>query len=276
MGVIAHIAGCGMMEINKKELKIISYEFRCIANRVLGANYLEATSILKMFLRHIEANDLILDFVKSNIKGEVDIEADMNGVCSNYGAVFGTGETQQEEIAYTYHLIKYIVEKQKEYRDFTTGYSSSNHYQDMAKGFNTRVVLPFINSIEGYLTKISIQMGFDEEQKYMITINNTNGQVNISQDSSTLNAVQNLSLEKLDQLTQAVKESIGEDIGAADREVIVDSVDCLTEELRKPKPKRGLIQNCLDGLIKTADKIPAAIALCERVKTLVEYVKQSL
>ena len=174
-------------------------------------------------------------------------------------------------------MLKHIVEKQIDYRSFTAGYSNSNHYQDKAKGFHNRVVLPFVNYIEGYLTKISIQMGYDEEINFMITINNTSGQVNISQDNSNINAIQNQNVNpsELEQLIRGIKDAIIEGVGDDEKEIITDSVECLQEELQKESPKKGLIRNCITGLTNTIEKIPSAVALCEKVKMLIEYVHRN-
>ena len=268
------------MEINKKELKIISYEFRCIANRVINSNYQEAVSLLKMLMNYIDENSLIFDFIKSNITTDLEEEVknDINAIRSNHGGLFCTGETQQDEISYTYQLLKYIVKNQIDYRSFTRGYTDSTKFQEAAKGFNNRVVLPFVYHIEGYLTKIGIQMGYDEERRFMITINSTNGQVNISQDNSTINAVQNqnVSASELEQLIRAIKEELGTGIGRDEQEIINDSVDCLQEELQKENPKKGLIKNCITGLTSVIENIPSAIGLCEKIKTLIEYVQQNI
>jgi len=266
------------MNINKKELKVISYDFRCISNRVLNANYAEAVSILKMFINHIEGNNIIFDFIKSNITIESDIEGDMQTICSSHGATFGTGETPQDEIAYTYKLLKYIVEEQISYTRFTSGYANSTHYQDRVKGFNNRVVLPFINYIEGYLTRISIKMGYDEEVKHMITISGTNGQVNISQDNSNLNAVQNqgVNAKELEQLIRAIKESLPGDMENLERDIIIDNVDCLQEQLQNQNPKKGLIKTCITGLKSAIQKIPSSIDLCVKINELIEHVQQNI
>ncbi|EHI96901.1 hypothetical protein CDLVIII_0162 [Clostridium sp. DL-VIII] len=42
------------MNLNKKELKIISYDFNCIANRLLRVPYVEANSVLKKFIDYID------------------------------------------------------------------------------------------------------------------------------------------------------------------------------------------------------------------------------
>lgn len=71
---------------------------------------------------------------------------------------------------YTYRILKHMVEKEVSVTSISRAYDHSTKYQDMVKGFGNRVVLPFVNHIESYLTDIAIDMGFDEEANYMITV----------------------------------------------------------------------------------------------------------
>ena len=65
-----------------------------------------------------------------------------------------------------------------------------------------------IRHIECYLTKIGIDMGLDEKAFYSITVEN--GQVNISNDNSTINAtntVNGIDVANVSELIQVVRNS---------------------------------------------------------------------
>ena len=47
-----------MMNIDKKELKIISMEFRTVANRLITCNYYTGMDLLKKFIAYIDGNEI--------------------------------------------------------------------------------------------------------------------------------------------------------------------------------------------------------------------------
>lgn len=57
------------------------------------------------------------------------------------------------------------------------------------KCFGERVIMVLIRHIEGYLTKLGIEMDVDENIKYEITVND--GKVNLAMGNATVNAEQN-------------------------------------------------------------------------------------
>lgn len=120
-------------------------------------------------------------------------------------------------------------------------------------------------------------MGLDEEVNYMIT--NNGGQVNISRDMSTLNAVQNVGA-KSDELINLVGEinrllKVSE-ISDEQREIIGESIDTIQNELQANSPKKGLIKACITGLKAAISGIPTAIELYENINQLIEFVTSNI
>lgn len=66
----------------------------------------------------------------------------------------------------------------------------------MVKEFGNRVVMPFVDGINVYLSDIATDMGYDEESRFMINVSGGQAQVNISNDKSTLNATQNIQVNQ--------------------------------------------------------------------------------
>ena len=120
-------------------------------------------------------------------------------------------------------------------------------------------------------------MGYDEEEKYMVTINGT--QVNISKDNSTLNAIQHnngTDSNDLVKLVTAIKGLIDETIPEEEKETIIESVETIQEQLQSTNPKKGLIKNCMLGLNTAILNLPHAVTLCENIKTFVTYVAEQI
>ncbi|MDW7661852.1 MAG: hypothetical protein SCL54_10580 [Bacillota bacterium] len=260
-----------MMKIDKKELKIISYDFRTIANRLINCSHNDGLELLKKFLRFVENNELIFDYIQSTIKQQEMFEGNRSDVV--YASM---GDTPEEEVSFTYQFLKYgSVNYSDYYMGFAFRYSSGNA-RDSIKEFNNRIVLPFVNYIEGYLTKIGIQMGYDEEVKYMITINNENGQVNLSQDNSTINAVQNQSSNNIEQLIKEIKNLLDNEISKENQEIILENAECIQEELQKEIPRKGLIKSCINGLNSILPKITGSVKLAAAVTSLIQFASTYL
>ncbi|WP_271846383.1 hypothetical protein [Clostridium tertium] len=262
------------MNLNKKELKLISYDFRCISNRLLNATYYEMESVLNMFINCIESTPIIYDYVNSCDIGVFDTEKEVNEVREAYGnAIFELGVTIEEETARIYSILKYISENKIDISIIARAYArGSKSYNEYTKGFNNRISLILINHISDYLTKISINMGYDEEVKYMITVNG--GQVNISKDNSTLNATQNIGVnsDELGKMITSIKSLIDQDISNDDKELIEESVETIQSELQNGEPKKAIVKSCLRGLKLAITNIPTAIELCNNIEQFINYV----
>lgn len=266
------------MEINKKDLKSISYDFRRISNRLITISYREMKSVLTMFINHIESNEIIFDYIKNCKRVGYDVEKDFAEVAESYGRkVFDLGISEEEEVFTSYKILKYLVETGADPSIIVMGYSKGDTYDERIRAFNNRVALVLIQHIEGYLMKIGIKMGYDEEEKYMVTINGT--QVNISKDNSTLNAIQHnngTDSNDLVKLVTAIKGLIDETIPEEEKETIIESVETIQEQLQSTNPKKGLIKNCMLGLNTAISNLPHAVTLCENIKTFVTYVAEQI
>lgn len=265
-----------MMEINKKDLRKISRAFRTIANRTINVHYQEFNTILNMFLNYIDNTEIISDYINSIVVEEIDVDKEVKEVIGSYGrAIFETGTNAEEEILYTYRILKYLNENNIPIQSFGSSYSHTNKFQDMAKGFGYRVILPFINHIEGYLTEIAIDMGFDEETKYMINVNSGQAQVNIANDNSTItsNQTNNIHGEELDNLIVSIKALLNDDIPQEEKELINDNIDIIQEELKKENPKKGFLKVAWSGIETTTEKISQAASLIEKLGKLKLLIK---
>lgn len=264
------------MEINKKDLRKISRAFRTIANRTINVHYQEFNSILNMLLDYIDSTKIISDYINSIVVEDMDVDNEVGEVIGSYGRViFKTGTNADEEIVYTYRILKYLNENNIAIQSFGSSYSHSNKFQDMAKGFGYRVILPFINHIEDYLTEIAIDMGFDEEAKYMINVNSGQAQVNIANDNSTITSTQtnNIYGEELDNLILSIKSLLNDDIPQDEKELINDNIDIVQEELKKDNPKKGFLKVAWSGIETTMEKIPQAVSLIEKLGKLKLMIK---
>lgn len=265
------------MELNKKELKIISYEFRCISSRLLRVAEAEMNSVLKLFITYIDKTSLIKNFISNCSREGFEVEREVNEVSSSYGKkIFDLGNTVEEEVITIYEILKYCLEKDIWIANMAMGYSRSRNYNEIIRDFNNRITLILINYIEEQLTKIGIKMGYDEDVNYIITVNG--GQVNIAKDNSTLNAVQNngANTDDIIQMVINIKKLLDTTIPQEEKEIIEDNIDTIQDELKKDNPKKGLIKTCVLGLKTSLSKIPNALILCKNIEQFIEYVSSKL
>lgn len=250
-----------MKNIDKKQLKIISMEFRTIANRLITCNHQTGMPLLKKFLGYIDENEIISEYVQEYVRIE-DFEPVERGV-----AFYSMGDTKQEEISYTYQYLKYAVEHFHEfYYDIARNYAKDA--KDAVKEFCNRIILPFVNYIEGYLTEIGIKMGYDEDVKYVINVNGGIAQVNVANDNGTVNATQNNGIDaiQLESLISKVLESSTDDFSPEEKELLDDNIEVIREEAKSSSPRKGFINTALKGLQAingTAQFGAAVVALTE-------------
>lgn len=268
------------MEITRKDLRKTSKAFRSYANRVINAHYDEFDSILKMFLEHIENTPLIYNYINSFdiVCNEEDIRTQVNEVLASYGEkLFNTGETVEEETFFTYRILKYLSQNNMHVISYGQAYGGRK-YQEITKNFATRVILPFINHIEDYLTDIAIDMGYDEEAKFMININGGQAQVNISRENSTITAHQtnNIHGAELESIITSIKTLLTDEISEANKEIIIDNLDVINDELKKDNPKKGFLKTAWNGIETTIQKIPDAVQLVENIKKLGTFIEPYL
>lgn len=262
------------MNLNKKELRIVIYEFNCIGSRLIRSSYGEFLPVLRKFIGHINSTDLINEYVSSCKRENFDMNTQMHEVKNGNGRyTFDLGYTDEEEVYTIYNVLEYIVANGFDLYSIGRAYSSETSYNNIIKDFNSKISLILINHISSFLTKIGIEMGFDEEVSYMIT--NNGGQVNISKDMSTLNAVQNIGA-KSDELVNLVSEInkllVSSSIPKKDREEIKDSIETVQSELQNSAPKSGLIRTCVKGLEACITGIPNAIELCDNIQQFIDFV----
>lgn len=257
---------------NKKEIKKECRNFKTLASRVLTSEYDTFDCNLKRLIKYIENTEIIKKYIESCVteNDKFNIEEDVKQVSNGYGQyVFESFIDENQEVSYTYQILKYIVDNDISFRGYTFGYSTSKQYNDKVKGFNDKFILPFINEIEGNYERICIEMGLDENTNFFIT--NNGGQVNIARDESTINATQN-NYSHFDKLVNEIKDNIDiiEDTNL--RNEIIDNVEWLQEEIKKEKPKKGVINAVMDSLKNILPKIPTAIEVTAAITEIITFI----
>lgn len=268
------------MEMNKKELKKIDLAFRSIASRLLHTHQNEIGKCLKMFVDFIEDNPLIIEYIHSFDVDDMDVKKEVKEVADSWGRkAFYLGSTPEEEIVWTYQLLKYLVEHNVSFYSIILSYGGLRDSQQGIKGFCERVILPLVNHIESYLQNIRIDMGADEEMKHQIIVTaNHNSQVNLAQDSATINATQNNGIDQaeLNTLIETILATIPETLAPEERTLICDSVETIQDELSSVSPKPRLIRMAKSALDTVVPKIAGSIEFAASLASLYQMFQPLL
>jgi len=259
--------------LNRVELKKVIYDFNSISNRFMRVDYNEYNLILARFLDYLDKTEIISDYLRDCGEPTCDIKADVEAVVNSHGCSrFLLGDTTQDEVTNVYHILKYLNDNGiNVVRTIARSYSSSSNWNGIAKEFNEQVVMVLIRHIEGYLTKIGIDMGLDENVKYSISVNN--GQVNLASENATINANQynDIDSQKLNELIDAIKKETPCNISKDDIDTLNESMEVIKYESVQPIPKKTLLKTALIGLqtIKgTAEFGAAVIALVQFIQSI--------
>ena len=259
------------MNIDKKQLKILSLEFRTIANRLITCHWQTGMDLLKKFMLFVDSNEIIRDYVQSYVNADdfKDYTYDPNCVYTSMG------DTKQEEISFTYQFLKYVVNSGKPdiYPSFAWRYAKEPN--DAVKEFCNRIVLPFVNYIEGYLTEIGIKMGYDENTQFSINVTGGNPQLNIASGNGVITATQNngIDINQLESIIEEIKNiASSENFGKDKIEEISESLDTIKAELTSLQPKKGLLRTTLRGL----QAISGSVQFIASVATLSQLVLPNL
>lgn len=260
------------MKLNRADLRKILYDFNSISNRLLQADHSEHTKVVSRYVSFIKDTPVIYDYILDCGTCDQNMDVEFDEVRQSYGScIFALGDTDAEEVRNVFAILEYIAEKSVDVSiAIAAGYTSSNKYQDRTKAFNDRVVMVLIRHIEGYLTKVGIDMGLDEKVTYSITV--SNGQVNIASDNATITATNNVGVD-LDRAALLINEVKAASAGITgdDKETLTDSLEVIEDQMKEDKPKKSLIKTALAGLkaIKgTVEFATAVTALAEFLQTI--------
>lgn len=267
--------------MNKKDIKKISLTFRTFANQVINAKYTEIGARLMQFVNYVDSTPLLQNYVTDCISSSTieNVQQKVEQVSNSYGhETFELGTTVEETTANTYRIMKYLSGKTDQILQLGLCMSHSSHFQDCAKAFGTEIVLLFAENLSLFLNSTMIDMGMDEESQYNITV--TGGQVNISKDNSTINAVYNdntPSQERLKELADVIRDIIYGNVNPNENaKKIAEALEGILEEMKRQSPKKGVVKMLLDGMTSASNMLTALPNLAIAVGRFVEYLQPFL
>ena len=262
------------MKLNRTELKKIIYRYNSLSNRLLQANFNDFNNVLSKFISFLTKTEIINEYIIDCGTCDQDMEQKFQEVRA-HRAIFDLGETTEEEVRNVFAILKHIVGNNVNvHHGIGMSYSNNKKFQDILKDFNSRVTMVLIRHIETYLTEVGIDMGFDDNVTYNITVKD--GQLNIANDNATINAANTISginVDELDQLLEGIKITAQKsNLSPEDKDTVSSSLEVIGEELKVEKPRRGFLKTAIAGLqaIKGTTEFGAAVvALIQFIQPLI-------
>ncbi|WP_233192579.1 hypothetical protein [Sporosarcina sp. P2] len=263
--------------IDVKEFKVLSRQFRRIAGDLLNAqDTYEAMRLAKRFIKYINYEPILFDFIKKNNAVNFDIKEIIQS--RRFNEKFNIPLEVNEEIAFIYQLLKYITENFDRYDTVSRSYASYKGAKiaDSIREFNREVVKLLVNHITDYLEEKAIELGIDEKPNARVLIQGNVGQLNFSETGNIQANQQNNSQNSNEELLSLAKELIAilKDTkieNAADKEDAIDFVEEATNLIESGnQPKPSVIRRARESLSKIRPVVEDASYLATQIDKVVQ------
>lgn len=244
--------------MNRLELRKLSLELSRLSSNLLNSTDDTADINLSRFLKFINENELISQFIKDKISG-VDYDFKKCYTVGYSGwAEFNPPEDEACHIKAQYEYLLFINSEDKvNVRGQALQYCwSSRKINDNIQSFLDMAFKPLIDFINDYLSMEMIV--YDEEEKnmngntYIQNIETVNGSA--SQQNSgviniynTTNATKDM-LSLIDKLLASLPEIQGVD--SEEIENVKDDLEMIQEQLKSDDPKKNRIKKAFAGIKK--------------------------
>lgn len=145
------------------------------------------------------------------------------------------------------------------------------YYRDDSLEIHKPLVLPDEESI--HINQEMDKLSGEREDKYIINVHiNGDGQINLAQDKSSINAVQNNNSNDLEELSKEIKDILRDlDLDNEIKENIEDNVEVLELELLEEEPRKGFIRTAIDGLENSLPNIKDHIELTANITSIIGF-----
>lgn len=258
---------------DKIELKKISLNFRTVASRFLRTDKSDGIVNLRKFLNFIHSQELIKTFIKESNRFSFDIGSQIKAIQNSYDE-YPIPEDNDEEISYIYQFLVYVAENCTEYRHPISYAYGGTKFQDQVDEFNKRFVLPFVNYISTYLDELLLEID-DGAKGNHITVRADGGQVNISQEKSSLTATQTVTKvdNDLETLFELLSKHIeGLEISQNDRSEALEVLELAKSEVVSSAPKRSILKMAVQKLSDIKDLGVASVATAKTIQDVIEFI----
>ena len=162
--------------MNKKELRVISLQFRTFSAQMLKVDSPEEVVYIKTFFEFITNTPILHDYITTCHTSNYDFGEIFKNLGYRDRLVLPASQT--DLIDYEYQLIHYILDSKHPLYYYGEHYTSSNKIADMISAFMRKVIEPFVVALRSYL-EIRLIETEETEETEQTEQNDTSSQVNI-------------------------------------------------------------------------------------------------
>jgi len=263
--------------MSRKDFKKLSLEFRRVSGNLLNCDDdVEAMRLLRIFLKHIDDEAVIADFIEKCIVKDINIEDEIKkSEMQNYEIPI----EKDEEVSFIYNLLRYGANNNIGYRQLSWGYGRDYKISTSIRAFNNQVVRRLVNHITDYLEGWAIDMGYDENPNAKIQITGNVGQLNFSQEGN-VNAVQNNNdgAQSIREIAEQLIKLINNDknIPNVEKEEVIDYIETSVDQLEGDKPKRSILKITQEKVESVKNIAANSAEIATKGKALVDFFKDYL
>jgi len=243
-----------------EELSKLSLDLRVISSRLMGSSFEDASDNLKRFLSFVDAAPILRQLIDDSM-AHCGREWDMGAIVNQIqpGNPYMIPTDKHEEIAFTYNLLRFILESKREYWRFCYCYlDCGTKLQNYVDKFHRHVVHPFCQHLASHLQQVSIDMGCRGSEA-LVRIQGDQNQVTIAQGGSTATTMAVFSQEQSDELREAVNKlfaSLPQGLlkphETQDLRALLDEA---TAQTRTKQPKRWVLTAAVEQLRSLAVRV---------------------
>lgn len=238
------------MKYTSQEIQDISSNFRNVARRLSRTDYSQCDANLKRFIKLVDNEPIIKEFIENHNKHSFDIEEIISS--RELTAPFNVSPEIDEEISFEYQLLKYAIEKYD--GDFTRLYgthwytSFKSTVNDEMSKFINHIIDPLIDFIGDYLRNCYDKAICDEKKNEPI---NSGG---ITANYSTVVVAQTVggavsnnveinegTVKQALEIVATIKNTLLEENSKIDSDVL-DVLNQIEKDIKENnKPKKGFL-----------------------------------
>ena len=155
--------------MTKKELRIISLQFRTLSSQMLKVDSEEEIVYIQTFFDFISITPFLYDYISSCHTKDYDFDEIFKNL--DYHERIALPASQIELIDFEYQLMQYILHGKRPLFYYGEHYTSSNKFADMISAFMRKVIEPFVVALRSYLEISLISMADNEQEEASTQIN---------------------------------------------------------------------------------------------------------
>lgn len=135
--------------MNKKELRIISLQFRTLSSQMLKVDSEEEIGYIQAFFDFINSTPILHEYISSCHSNDYDFAEIFKDL--EYHDRLVLPANQRELIDFEYQLLQHILNGKRPLFYYGEHYTSSNKFADMISSFMRKVIEPFVVALRSYL-----------------------------------------------------------------------------------------------------------------------------